>query len=464
MSEHVGGAVLRVGYTLLWWLLLPAVALYLLWRSLRQREYRDHWRERFFGDGACFADAADAARPIVWMHAVSVGETRAAQPLLEAIAREVPAARFVLTHMTPTGRATGAGIAQALPGRVLQRYLPYDVPFAVRRFLRQARPSIGVVLETEAWPNMLFAARAADVPMVLANARLSERSLAKALRWPVLVRAAVACFTRIAAQTEADRARLAQIYEGPIDVVGNLKFDLAPVPDQIDHGRALRAALGARPVWLFASTREGEEALLLAALEKWGQTPISASRKMVSDPIFLVVPRHPQRFDEVAALFAARGWRVVRRSEFEGVSDSTTNGRVVLLGDSMGEMPLYYAMADVTAIGGSWLPLGGQNLIEACACGCPVIVGPHMFNFAQATEDALAAGAAMQVNDLGAALAAMESLMQETARLAAMKAAAFAFAQAHRGATARTAALIHALLDAPRDAPMSKPLSAPASR
>lgn len=438
MSERAA----RWLYTAAWFAGLPFVAAYLLWRGLRQREYLAHWGERFLGRGPRIEGAA----PVVWVHAVSVGETRAAQPLIEHLATAHPELRFLLTHMTPTGRAVGEGIARALPGRVVQRYLPYDLPFAVRRFLREARPRVGIVLETEVWPNLLFTAREAGVPVLLVNARLSAKSLAKAQRWRTLVRAAVACFARIAAQTAADRDRIAQLYAGPIDVIGNLKFDLAPSEDLLQRGRALRERLGNRPVWLFASTREGEESLLLAATKKSGSDTIF--RKLVSDPILLVVPRHPQRFEEVARLLAANGLRVARRSAF-GATWPERIEADVLLGDSMGEMAMYYAAADMALVGGSLKPLGGQNLIEACACGCPVVVGPHMFNFEQATRDALDAGAAIQVGDAEAALRAMAEVTSDSARLESMRAAALRFAQAHRGATARAAAIVDELLSAP---------------
>lgn len=447
MSERAA----RWLYSAAWFAGLPFAAAYLLWRSLRQREYLAHWGERFLGRGP----RVEGDGPVVWVHAVSVGETRAAQPLIEALAQVRPELRFLLTHMTPTGRAVGEGVAQALPGRVVQRYLPYDLPFAVRRFLRETRPRLGVVLETEVWPNLLFAARDANVPMLLVNARLSAKSLAKARRWPALVRAAVACFARIAAQTAADRDRIAQLHPGPIDVIGNLKFDLAPSEALLRQGKGLRARLGNRPVWLFASTREGEEPLLVDAIKKLGKLGSVGKlgsdtnfRKMVSDPIFLVVPRHPQRFDEVAQLLVSSGLRVVRRSAFGATWPERIDAEV-LLGDSMGEMAMYYAAADVALIGGSLKPLGGQNLIEACACSCPVLVGPHMFNFEQATRDALDAGAAIQVDDAEAALRTMAALASDPARLESMRAAALGFAQAHRGATARAVAVVKELLTAP---------------
>jgi 3-deoxy-D-manno-octulosonic-acid transferase len=433
MSDSAHDTSARKWYAFGWWLILPLVAMYLLWRSLRQPEYRSHWGERFFGRGA----RPFGGKPVIWVHAVSVGETRAAQPLIEALAEQLPTASFVLTHMTPTGRAVGEGVAASLPGRLVQRYLPYDFDLPVRRFLHETQPDIGIILETEIWPSLLIGARAAQVPMLLVNARLSEQSLERARRWEGLIRAAAQAVTRVAAQSEADRARIAQLYAGPIEVLGNLKFDLAPPADLIEQGRHMRQALGQRPVWLFASSRDGEEALVLDALK-------SLRQQLGSDPIFLVVPRHPQRFDEVARLIEARGFACARRSA-GALAAPPANG-TILLGDSMGEMAMYYAVADLALIGGSLLPFGAQNLIEACAVGTPVVLGPSTFNFMQAASDALAAGAAVQVDNAAQALLAFDQLSRDDVRRGAMAAAARDFAAAHRGATQRTAAMIRGVL------------------
>jgi 3-deoxy-D-manno-octulosonic-acid transferase len=403
----------RVLYTAAWWLAAPLVALYLLWRSVRQAEYRQYWRERFLGHGAAWPVESET----IWLHAVSVGETRAAQPLLEQLAQARPHSRFVLTHMTPTGRAVGEAIAAALPGRVRVRYLPYEYPFALRRFFSQLRPRLGIVMETEVWPNLLFAAREAGVPMVLANARLSERSRARAQRFGTLLRAAAKAFVRILAQTEADRERLAQLYDGAIEVTGSMKFDHSPDAALVARGRSRR---GDRPVILLASSRDGEEALLLDALPK----------ELEPDPIFWIVPRHPQRFNEVRHLIQKK-----------------MGSGSIFLGDTMGEMAMYYALADVTLMGGSFLPFGSQNLIESCAVGTPVILGPSTFNFSQAAQNAVAAGAALQVATMTEALSAALALLADADRLAAMRTAALAFAHAHRGATARTVAVLTNLLD-----------------
>ena len=420
-------------YSAAWWIVAPLAALYLLWRSIAQREYRRHWGERFLGHGA----PPPARRPLIWVHAVSVGETRGAQPLIVQLARDLPDADFLLTHMTPTGRAVGQSIVASLPGRVAQRYLPYDLRFAVARFLREVRPSAGVVMETEVWPNLLHATRRAGVPMLLANARLSEKSAARGRRFAALLQPAAEGFDRIAAQSEGDRTRIAQWYGRPIDVTGNLKFDLAMDEALVAAGRALRAAWGARPVWLFASSRDGEEALLL---EAWAR----GRGKFDSDPNLLIVPRHPQRFDEVARLIEAQGFACLRRSQ--GPWAANVPPGTVLLGDTMGEMALYYAAADVALIGGSLRNFGSQNLIEACVVGTAVLLGPSTFNFAQAAADAIAAGAALQVRDADEALAAMDELCMDPQRLRSMGAAAVKFANAHRGATARVARMVHELL------------------
>jgi len=444
-------------YAPAWLAVLPLAALYLLWRGRRQPEYRQHWAERFLGSGAAEAALADAA-PVIWVHAVSLGETRAAAPLIEQLARQYPRAGFVLTHMTPTGRAAGADIVRTHPGRVVQRYLPYDTPFAVARFFAQIRPQVGVLMETEIWPQLLHSARARGVPLVLANARLSPRSLAKALRQRSLMQRAAAAFTVVGAQTADDAQRIGQIYSGPLQITGNAKFDMTVDAQKLAQGRQWRAQLAQHdgaPVWLFASTREGEEALIIAALRQCGLWPPALTRTSPSTapamahppaastvtPRLLFVPRHPQRFNEVAALLQQEGATVLRRALWpDGFAEA--GGPAVLLGDSLGEMALYYGMADVALIGGSLLPLGGQNLIEACACGCPVVLGPHMFNFAGAADDAVAAGAAVRAGDAVGAVRALQRISADAALRQRIAAAGLEFAAAHRGATARTAELI----------------------
>ncbi len=407
-------------YTLLFYVLTPFIWLRLMWRARRQPDYLRHLGERY-GRYPVRPDG-----PVIWVHAVSVGETRAAQPLIDALRREWPTHRILLTGMTPTGRDAGA---QLYGKAVIQAYLPYDLPFAVDRFFRHFSPSFGVLMETEIWPNLLASATRQRVPVMLANARLSARSARGYQRIGALARPAFACLAGVAAQTEGDAGRLSALGATPVTVCGNLKFDVAPAETMLDLGRQWRAALAGRQVWLAASTREGEEPLVL---EAW-------SRARASGALLVLVPRHPQRFDEVAALLRQRGLRFGRRSE--GLPTTEID---VWLGDSMGEMAAYYALADFAFIGGSLLPLGGQNLIEAAACGCPVLIGPHTFNFKQATEDAIAAGAAQRVVDAAQLGQAAARLMDDGVALAAMRASALAFAAAHRGATQRMLTVIAA--------------------
>jgi 3-deoxy-D-manno-octulosonic-acid transferase len=407
---------MRAFYTLLWYLALPLLPLRLLWRGRREPEYRERIGERYG------RYATPGGAPTLWVHAVSLGETRAAAPLVDRLKRAYPDATLLLTHMTATGRAAG----RALFGdRVVQAWLPYDVPFAVRAFLAHWKPGAGLVMETELWPNLVAQARAAGVPLYLVNARMSERSAAGYARVPSLVRPMLAQLSGIAAQADADAARLVALGAPEVVVTGNLKFDL-DVPDSAAAlGREFRLRFGeTRPVWVAGSTRDGEEALILDAL---------AARELPPGTLSVIVPRHPHRFAAVADLLRQRGIPFVRRSDNAPVPADTA----VVLGDSIGEMAGYCLAADVVFVGGSLLPLGGQNLIEPIAAGRPALVGPHMFNFADATEKALAAGAATQVADAAALVAEVAALLRDPARRGAMRDAALAFHGAHRGATDR---------------------------
>ncbi|UCE32439.1 MAG: lipid IV(A) 3-deoxy-D-manno-octulosonic acid transferase [Burkholderiales bacterium] len=437
----------RTLYGLAWWLATPVVIAYLLWRSRRQPEYRRHWAERW-GWHRARGDTA----PLVWIHAVSVGETRAAAPLVARLTERDPRLRILLTHMTPTGRETGR---ELFGDRVEQAYLPYDTGFATRRFLRAWRPALGVLMETELWPNLAHEARRQGVPLALVSARLSERSLARGRRWGALVRPALAALAYVAAQTEDDAARIRMLGRTQVDVLGNLKFDVGLDETGLARGRAWWARIGERPVVLAASTRDGEEALIAEAwrTEKLltedrhsAQGPQPAANDAPQRPLLVVVPRHPQRFDAVERLLAALGLETARRSRALQGEAQLPAGVDVLLGDSMGEMAAYYALADVAIIGGSLLEYGGQNLLEACAAGCPVIVGPHTFNFAQAAQDAIAAGAGLRATDAHRAVALALELLADQPRAAEMRASARRFTDAHRGAAARIAQALRARL------------------
>lgn len=415
--------MMRAFYTLIWLLGLPLALLRTRLRGRREPGYLEDISGRL-GQGKQLP-----ARPTLWVHAVSVGETRAAAPLLAALRARHPEHRILITQMTATGRAT----ARQLYGDFAEfAWLPWDLPWAQRAFLRRWQPALGVVMETEIWPNLLRECRRAGVPVVLANARLSARSAARYARLGGFVRAALQDFSALIAQTGDDAARLSALGARQVAVAGNLKFDIEPPAGQLDLGQRWRQALGARRVLLLASTREDEETLLLDALLP----------ALPADVLIALVPRHPQRFDEVAGLVRTRGLKLRRRSARE-LPDADTR---IWLGDAMGEMFAWYALADLALIGGSWQPLGGQNLIEACAVGCPVIVGPHTFNFTQVTADAIADGAARRANDPSEAAALAAQLLAAPPTLAAMGTAGLAFAHAHRGATERTMALIEPLL------------------
>ncbi len=414
----------RLLYNLALLLLLPYVGLHLLLRSRKQPEYLQHVAERF-GVYPSLQPPPSRGEGVIWLHAVSVGETRAAAPLVAALKERYPQHRILLTHMTPTGRQASADL---LGDGVQRVYLPYDYPFAVQRFLQHFRPVVGIIMETELWPNLVTACKRAGVPLLLANARLSEKSARRYARFPRLTRSALQGLAAIAAQTEQDAARLRTLGAPQVEVLGNVKFDILPPPEQIAHGETLRRMIGPRPVLLAASTREGEEALLFAALAK----------HPLGDALLLVVPRHPQRFDEVAALAGKVGLMLQRRSENAPVAAQTQ----VLLGDSMGELFAYYAACDVAFIGGSLLDYGCQNLIEACAVGKPVLIGRSTYNFTHAAEQALACNAARQIGSAEELLETANALLRDPEACRHMGEAGQEFAARHRGATARMMAII----------------------
>lgn len=378
----------------------------------------------------------DAAEPgALWIHAVSLGETRAAAILLGALRAREPGVRVLLTHGTATGWAEGERL---LRDGDRQAWLPWDTPKAVRRFLRHFRPSAGVLMETEVWPNLVAECRAGGVPLVLANARLSAKSLAQARMLSRLSRPAYGALAAVWAQTQADARRLAQAGAAVSGVFGNLKFDAAPDAAQLAQGQAWRAGAGT-PVIMFASSREGEDARLFEVLKAGRGEPTRLAGVQ-----WLVVPRHPQRFDEVAALAHSAGFSVSRRSQWAAQPAPAD----IWIGDSLGEMALYYGMSDAALLGGSFERLGGQNLIEAAACGCPVVMGPHTFNFAEAAQLAQEAGAALRAGSMEEGVRAALSLVADRERRAAAVQAAKSFAAAHQGAAARTADAVLALVPA----------------
>jgi 3-deoxy-D-manno-octulosonic-acid transferase len=411
---------MRYLYTLLLYLLVPWVLLRLVWRSWREPGYLQNVGERF-GHYRKLAGA-----PLVWVHAVSVGETRAAQPLIEALLRERRNTFLLVTHMTPTGREAGR---ELYAGRVERCYLPYDLPGAVGRFLDHHRPHAGIIMETEIWPNLIHACRRRSVPLYLVNARLSARSWSGYRRVAGFTRRSLAGITAVAAQTEQDAERFTALGAKNVVVTGSVKFDVTPPAEQVDLAQALRRLYGeGRRVLLAASTREGEEELILDELDNI----------KVPELLAVIVPRHPRRFDAVAGLIEQRGFRLQRRSAAAPVAPDTR----VVLGDTMGEMFAYYGACDVAFIGGSLRPFGGHNLIEACAMGKPVLIGPSVYNFPEPVRWAVQAGVAIKVKNARAFAAEASRLLLDPEGARRMGEAGAAFCATHRGATARIMELI----------------------
>lgn len=418
----------RALYSALLWLAQPLYLMRLWWRGRAEPGYREALAERL----GHYRDAPSS--DWLWVHAVSLGETRAAAALIAALRERRPEARLLLTHGTATGREAGR---ELLRDGDRQTWLPFDTRGAGQRFVSHFRPAVGVLMETEIWPNLLPEAKGQGVPLVLANARLSEKSQRQGERYASLIGPAVRALDLALAQTGADAQRLRESGVAQVRVCGNLKYDMTPDAALVARGQAWRAAV-ARPVLLLAVSREGEEAPLLGT---WSQR----RHALPGRPLLVIVPRHPQRFDEVAALMRGSGLTISRRSEWAESPRPADLAADAWLGDSMREMPLYYGLAQVALLGGSFAPLGGQNLIEAAACGCPVVMGPHTFNFAEAAELAAQAGAARRVGDVDAGLETALALLNDAPGLADAGRRAREFAAAHRGAAQRMAEAIDAL-------------------
>ncbi|GAP67345.1 3-deoxy-D-manno-octulosonic-acid transferase [Mizugakiibacter sediminis] len=419
---------MRLLYTLLMYLAMPVIVYRLVARGFRYHGYFARWRERFgFLPGPPLAGS-------IWVHAVSVGEVNAAVPLIEALLKYHADARMVVTTVTPTGSER---VQKLFGDRVYHVYLPYDLPRAVRRFLDHVRPRLAVIMETEIWPNLYHASAARGLPLVIANARLSARSLRRYAPVRGLVRDALACVSQIAAQSHADAARFRALGapDECITVVGNLKFDMTVPAVAPREGAELRAAWGAsRPVWIAASTHEAEEtAVLEAHLEVLRRLP---------DALLLLAPRHPERFRAVDAAARNLGFRVATHSA-DHVPAADTQCFVI---DAMGVLLRHYAAADVAFVAGSLVPIGGHNVLEAAALGRPVVVGPYTFNFEEITASLIEAGGALRTPDAARLGATVLELLRDPSRAAAMGAAARAVFERERGAVSRTMALIQRLL------------------
>jgi 3-deoxy-D-manno-octulosonic-acid transferase len=407
----------RLLYTVALGVAMPFALARLWWRGRTEPGYRRRIGERF----GHYRDSTSSN--LLWVHAVSVGEARASAELVRALATRFPDYEVLITCTTASGREA---LKEVHGESVRIAWLPYDTPGAVRRFVEHYRPRLGILVETEIWPNLLAGCAEFGVPVLLANARMSEKSAEGYQRFGSLMRPALASLAAVGAQSEQDAGRLRQLGARRVEVLGNLKFDSAIDEAKAAEGRAWRARLG-RPVLLLASTRDGEEEALLSALLPWD-----------GKLLVVVVPRHLRRFEAVAALAGSRRTRTLAPDPQDQIH----------LGDTMGEMDFYYAAADVALIGGSFADLGGQNLIEACAAGVPVVLGPSMFNFAEATRLAVEAGAAVQVADAREAIGVALSVLVDQERKKKMGASGRNLCEAHRGATQKHLQLCDELLSA----------------
>ena len=366
-------------YSLIFILCMPLVLLRLLYRARKAPAYARRWHERF-------AVGGDLRSGGIWIHAVSVGEAIAAAPLVRQLMQRYPDLPVTISCMTPTGSEQ---IRKLFGAEVGHAYLPYDLPWLQRRFIKRLKPRIGSIMETELWPNMVREAKAAGVPLVLANARLSERSARGYRRISWLVEPMFAALDWVAVQTQAEALRFERlgVKKASMQITGSIKFDLHPDPQTQEQAEQLRASWGDRPVWLAASTHAGEDEQVLAAHQQ-----VLASQP---EALLVLVPRHPERFDEVAELIEKAGMPLVRRSS----GNSPTQTDQVFLGDSMGELMMFYGCADVAFVGGSLVATGGHNYLEPAALGLPIISGPHRYNFAEISQLLEGAGALRQVRD-----------------------------------------------------------------
>lgn len=423
MRTDLTEKLLRGLYSVVLYLLTPVTVYHLIWRGFRFREYFQRWNERY-------ASYPRPAQPVdVWLHAVSVGEVNAAIPVVEALRKQHPRLRWLVTTITPTGSAR----VRALWGNSVQHvYIPYDLPGAVARFLGHFRPKLALVMETELWPNLLFGCRDAGVPAYILNARLSARSLRGYGVLGPLISRVVRTLRRIGAQSANDGKRFVALGARREDVVdtGNLKFDIA-APAGLDAFVAdFRRHAGVRPAWIAASTHEGEEAAVVAAHRRL--------RERWPDLLLLWAPRHPERFQRVAEQARDAGWQVAtrRHEAWPGA------GSGVFVVDTLGELMAFYACADVAFVGGSLQAIGGHNLLEPAAVGTAMVTGPHLHNFGEISRrlkeaDALRIGA-----DADAVVAELEALLGDGALRARMAASGRALVEAGRGALEKTLAMI----------------------
>lgn len=420
--------MLRLFYTLVMYFAMPILLLRLAVRGLRYGDYHRRWHERFgFFRAPGFSGS-------LWLHAVSLGEVNAAEPLIRAMMQRYPQRAMVVTTGTPTGSDR---VRQLFGDRVFHVYLPFDLPLSVHRFLRRVRPCIGIIVETEIWPNLYHACHDRGIPLIIANARLSRRSLRGYAPVQALLKSALSCVTHVAAQSRLDAARyrLLGARGAHVNVVGNLKFDM-PVKDGLmAKGAQLRAAWGARrPVWIAASTHEGEEQEALQAH--------LAVLKHLPDAMLLLAPRHPERFASVEQMVRTQGFRFAAR-QADRLPEASTQCFLI---DAMGELLMFYAATDVAFVGGSLVHIGGHNVLEPAALATPVLVGPNTFNFEGITETLIKCGAAMRVRSAEELGAAVLALLRDDLRRRRMGEAAQCAFERERGAVERVMVLVNEAL------------------
>ena len=400
------------------------MVLRLLWRSLRVQAYRQRWPERFG-----YIPPVGHNRTI-WLHAVSVGEVQAALPLLQSLRENYAGVPLVVTTTTPTGSER---VSKGLGDDVIHVYVPYDLPGAVRRFIERARPCIAIIMETELWPNLYYYCHRENIPIIVANARLSERSARRYKIFRELTRQTLQQVSAYAVQSEADAARLVELGAdvSAIHVTGNIKFDIKMPASLYEQAQALRREWGQdRPVWIAARTHDGEDELVLKAL--------AVIRHQLPQVLLVLVPRHPERFERVASLCSKQGYKVMMRSAHQ-ICDSATD---IVLGDTMGELRLFYGASDVAFVGGSLIPSGGHNVLEPAAMRLPVVFGPYMFNFDEISRLLLESGAAARINNFEELGHTVTTLLTDTSRRLETGEKAYQVVEGNRGALARMLAII----------------------
>lgn len=423
--------MLRTLYSILFALMLPVIFLRLIMKSVKSPAYRYRWQERL----GC---SKIHLKNSIWVHAVSVGEAISAVPFIKGLQKSYPHLPIVITTMTPTGsERVKAAFEKELNQTIFHVYVPYDIPFAVRNFLKRMSPNILILMETEIWPNLITECRKQQIPMLIANARLSPQSLKHYKAGRMVVRPLMDKVTFIAAQSQMDAKRFIEIGAQPEKVknMGNVKFDISWPDDILEKGKLLRTQLGeARKVWIAASTHEGEEEIILSVYQKL--------KPQFPGLLLLLVPRHPPRFEKVAGLCEAKGLITVKRTAGNACLPETD----VFLGDTMGEMGIFYAASDIAFVGGSFTPIGGHNLLEPAALGLPILTGPHLHNFVYISEVLLAAKGAILVENEETLVNMLSGLLRDPKLCQALGDKALAVVKENKGALNRLLTLVNEMV------------------